>query len=136
MKQWLLRISIFVVALLFCGCTQKGDTENLEFVAIDELISHPEKYDGKSVCTEAIYASGFETNVIGASTYQKGSAVYITEPAIWVEGAEIIARDDCFKTDTAPPAEFCNIRICGLFEYGENFGHLGQYKYQLRADNK
>lgn len=118
-----------LLALLINGCMQSMK------VNIDDLLSNPERYHGRQICTEGIYVSGFEVSAVGASPYQVGGAVYLTEPAIWIERADIRSRSDCFETQTTPPAEFCNAIVCGLFEYGGSYGHVGAYEYQLRGND-
>lgn len=110
---------------------QLGSSENVLF---SELISNSQKYNGKRVCTEGVHVSAFESDAIGESTYQEGEAMYLTEPTIWNEGANIKSKQDCFETDTIPSAEFCKVRICGIFEYGGAYGHVGGYQYQITDD--
>lgn len=72
-----------VLALSVNACDAKKD------VPFEELVSNPERYHGRQVCTEGIHATGFEVNALGASVRREGDAVYLTEPVIWLEGAEI-----------------------------------------------
>jgi hypothetical protein len=129
-----MRKGVFVViglglTLLITGCVQSI------MVDIDDLLSDPRSYQNKEVCTEGIYASGFEVNALAASTYREGDAVYLTAPAIWIEGAQIRSSADCFSSATTPPIEFCQVTVCGFFEFGGQYGHLGGYEYQLRGAN-
>ncbi|NIN65650.1 MAG: hypothetical protein GTO63_13335 [Anaerolineae bacterium] len=116
-----------LLALLISGCIQSMKVD------IDDLLSNPERYQGRRICTEGIYVSGFEASALGASTYQVGGAVYLTAPAMWIERPDIRSRSDCFETQTTPPAEFCHATVCGLFECGGEYGHLGAYECQLRG---
>lgn len=127
-----MRKGVFVViglglTLLITSCVQSIEVD------IDDLLSNPRSYQKKEVCTEGIYASGFEVNALGAATYREGNAVYLTEPAIWIEGAQIRSRSDCFESATTPPIEFCKVTVCGFLEYGGKYGHVGAYEYQLRG---
>lgn len=115
------------------GCDQSRKASHIELIEFSDLVSNPHNYHGKNICAEGAYLLGFEVSALGASTYQQGSAVYLTEPVIWIEGADIRSSTDCFKTDTTPPAEFCQATVCGLFETGGNYGHLGAYKFQIRG---
>ena len=130
-------LSLFAIALLLAllvnGCVPTEEGNNIDFVEFSELTSHPAEYDGRNICTEGVYAHAFECNALAESTYRKGAAVYLTQPAIWIQGATIVSSTDCFTTDTFPPAEFCKVRICGLFEYGDAYGHAGGYEYQIRG---
>jgi hypothetical protein len=122
---------LLVAVLSGCGRGTTGDAER--FVEFAELVANGQSYHGRQICTAGVYVLGFETSALGASTYQRGSAIYLTEPAIWVGEAEIRSTGDCFSSDTAPPAEFCHVEVCGLFESGGGFGHLGGYEFQLRG---
>lgn len=133
---------LILVVVWLTGCTNPTVTPTWSVtpalttqahVEFRDLVSNPQRYDGKSLCTNGVYVSGFEASALGASTYQRGSAVYLTEPAIWVENPDIRSRTDCFKTDTTPPAEFCRAIVCGLFEAGGSYGHLGGYSFQMRG---
>jgi len=117
----------FVLALSISACAPLQD------VPFDDLVSNPERYHGRRVCTEGIHATGFEVNALAASLRREGEAVYLTEPAIWLEGAEIRSSADCFDSGALPTARFCRATVCGLFESGGYYGHLGGYAYQLRA---
>lgn len=119
--------------LLMVGCIVTPQRTTGEVVRFEELVAHPQKYHGSEICATGMYVSGFETTALGASTYEVDGAVYLSQPAIWIEGAEIRTRGDCVKTGGAPPAEFCQAEVCGLFESGGGFGHLGAYEYQLGA---
>lgn len=127
-KELLVAVGL-ILTLLISGCVRSMESD------IDDLLSSPQSYQGEEICTEGVYASGFEINALGASTYQRGDAVYLTEPAIWLERAEIRASNDCFSSATTPPVEFCKVTVCGFFEYGGNYGHVGSYEYQLRGAN-
>ena len=123
---------LLLLALLSgCGRGNTGDTER--FVDFDELVTNAQSYHGQQLCTAGVHVLGFETSALGASTYRRGTAVYLTEPAVWIEGAEIRTTGDCFTSYTAPPAEFCQVELCGLFESGGGYGHLGGYQHQLRG---
>ena len=87
-------VMALLLALLINGCIQSMKVD------ISDLLSNPERYQGREICTEGIYVSGFEASAVGASTYQVGGAVYLTEPAIWIERADIRSSSDCFETQT------------------------------------
>ena len=133
--MWKGRVAILLLLLIAllsgCGRWTTGDAES--FVDFAELVANPQRYHGRQICTDGVYVVGFETSALGASTSQSESAIYLTQPAIWVGEAEIHSTGDCFTKDTEPPAEFCPAEVCGLFESGGGFGHLGGYEYQLRG---
>jgi hypothetical protein len=120
----------FVLALSISACAPLQD------VPFEELVSNPERYHGRRVCTEGIYVTGFEVNALGASLRRDGEAVYLTEPVIWLEGAEIRLSTDCVDSGSFPTARFCRATVCGLFESGGYYGHVGGYAYQLGAADR
>jgi hypothetical protein len=134
MKLTLMKRVVLIVMGLLLTPLINGCVRSIK-VGIDDLTSDPRSYQKKEVCTEGIYASGFEVNALAASTYREGDAVYLTEPAIWIEGAQIRSRSDCFESATTPPIEFCKVTVCGFFEFGGQYGHLGGYEYQLGGAN-
>ena len=50
--------------------------------------------------------------------FEKDGHPQLTEPVIWVEGADLQSREDCIRTDTNPSFEFCQVVVCGVFEIG------------------
>ena len=132
MKDLILAIASLLASLSLCGCLATPEPATGEFVEFRELVAHPQRHHGGEICTSGIYASGFETNALGASTYEVDGAVYLSQPVIWIEGAEIRSKGECVKAGGAPPAEFCQVEVCGIFESGGGFGHLGGYQFQLR----
>jgi hypothetical protein len=133
MWKGLMSIALLLVVALQSGCGRDTTGDAEKFVEFGELVTNAQSYHGRQICTAGVYVLGFETSALGASTYQRGSAIYLTEPSVWVQGAEIRTTGDCFTSDTAPPAEFCQAEVCGLFESGGGYGHLGGYNYQLRG---
>jgi hypothetical protein len=126
-------VALLLLVAVLSGCGRGITGGDGTFVEFGELVATPQRYHGRQICTAGVYVLGFETSALGASTYQRGSAIYLTEPAIWVGEAEVHSRGDCFSSDAAPPAEFCHVEVCGLFESDGGFGHLGGYEYQLRG---
>lgn len=105
-------------------------------VPIAELLSNPDRYNGKRVCTEGIHAAAFELNAMAASVRDHEGATYLSESIIWLEGADLISSSRCFDSATSPPVRFCEARVCGVFESGGKYGHLGGYAHQLRLDDR
>ncbi len=127
----LLLAATLLAASLSCG--RDGQGGEAGEVTIGQLTSSPERYDGKPVRTEGFYLSAFETSALGESTYRQGEVVYLTGPAIWLDPGAIESREDCFQTATVPPIEVCKVKVAGYFEYGEGYGHLSAYRYQITA---
>lgn len=129
MRKGMLWSILVLLVILLKSCT-RGRPKS---VAFGDLVSNSDRYHGKSVCAKGIYVSGFEASALGASTYRDRDVVYLAEPAIWLEGADIVFRRDCFFSGAYPPHEFCQVRACGLFEAGGGYGHAGAYKFQIRG---
>jgi len=123
-----------LLLLTLTGCIPVGDVKSNETdVPFSELTTHASKYTGQRICTQGVYLSAFEINALAASTYQRDGATYLTEPTIWIEGTNFALSSDCITSDTRPPMKFCQARVCGLFEAGGSYGHLGGYPYQIEA---
>jgi hypothetical protein len=122
--------SILVLLVILLGSCTQAHPKSIVF---GDLVSNSDRYHGKNVCAEGICVSGFETSALGASTYRDRDVVYLAEPAIWLEGADVVFRRDCFSSGAYPPHEFCQVRACGLFEAGGSYGHAGVYKFQIRG---
>ena len=124
----MLLISYICLVLLLAACRLPGD--NTKVVNFSELISNPKEFNGTNICTEGTYLSGFEASSLGAGFYELSGSVYLTEPAIWVEGTEILNLEEC---KTSQGYSFCPAKVCGYFEYGRKYGHLGGYEYQITS---
>jgi hypothetical protein len=120
----------FAIVLFISGCA------TTQYVPLDELLSSPERYHGKWICTEGIQVTGFEVSALGVQVRREGSAVHLAGPLIWLEGAEIVSSTDCLDSAAAPSARFCKVSVCGLFQSGGNYGHLGGYAHQLGAGDR
>jgi hypothetical protein len=123
-------LATLAVMLVIAGC---GSGTRAKHVSFADLVANPDGYRGREICTEGVYASGFEVSALGASTYQENASVYLTAPAIWIEGANIVSRQDCFSAGANPPVEFCRVTVCGVFEAGAGYGHAGAYEFQIRG---
>ena len=100
-------------------------------VALDVLFADPARYDGEQICTEGIAVEGFEANALGAGTREQGQAVYLTEPTIWIAGAEKEVTGECTAPAAGGDIRFCPATVCGLFEAAGDYGHMGQYRFQI-----
>jgi hypothetical protein len=134
----LLLIYLLVFCCLLGGCwvlrSTVGRPGAMMNVPWKELVADPSQYHGKMVCTEGIYLQGFEVSALGAETQNRDGLIYLVEPAIWIEGAEIISRSNCvIQSDNlgTQKTEFCQVTVCGWFEHCRKCGHLDDYEYQL-----
>lgn len=87
MKKAFLGIARVLIILLIGGCLGTPKRTTGEFVEFSEMVAHPQRYHGSEICTAGVYASGFETSALGASAYEVDGAVYLSEPAVWIEGS-------------------------------------------------
>jgi Tol biopolymer transport system component len=126
-------IALLTLGALVAACNWGERGENDDLVAFDTLVADPQEYAGQYLCTEGVHIDGFEASGLAASMFEKEGSPQLTEPVIWLEGAEFRSREDCIQTDTSPPFEFCQAVVCGIFETGEGYGHGGAYAYQLRG---
>ena len=127
-RQWAL--SALLLAILLAACAPAG--HYAAPVRFESLVTDPARFDGRLVCTQGVYVSGFESSALGASTTQRGGLRYLTEPAIWIERGDFTARGECLREGAASQQfEFCHVTVCGRFERCEGCGHGGGYWFQL-----
>jgi hypothetical protein len=126
---------VLALSILLLACGQGDRSGYADLVAFDALIANPHRYASQHVCTEGVHVDGFEASGLAASTYDKDGSLYLTEPVIWLEGADFRSRGECIQTDAQPPFEFCQVVVCGAFEAGGSYGHGGAYAYQLRGQD-
>jgi hypothetical protein len=100
-------------------------------VRFHSLVDTPQNYNGQLVCTHGVSVSSFEASGLASATREDAGGLHLTEPVIWLEGARLLSQTGCFTTSTVPAYEFCEVTVCGRFEYGGRYGHLGAYAYQL-----
>lgn len=124
---------VLLLSVLLLGCVPGDGNSRTGLVAFDRLVAHAQQYAGRYLCTEGVYVSGFEASGLAAAMFENEGHPRLTEPVIWVEGADMQSREDCRHTDTVPSFEFCRAVVCGVFETGGGYGHGGGYAYQLRG---
>jgi hypothetical protein len=132
-------IDIGMIALMLLlgttlsACGRGNSSGDTVPVPLDTVLANPQQYAGQYVCTEGMHVDGFEASGLAASTYEEEGNRYLTDPVIWLEGADIQSREDCTQTDTDPALEFCLVTVCGVFETEGDYGHGGAYAYQIRG---
>jgi hypothetical protein len=126
-------VALLALGALLGACAWGDQSGSRNIIAFDTLVADPQAYAGQYLCTEGVHVDGFEASGLGASTYEKDGTLQLSEPVIWLEGAEFQSREDCIQTDTSPPFEFCQVVVCGVFETGGGYGHGGAYAYQIRG---
>jgi hypothetical protein len=130
MIRAILSIVGFAAVLSISACATSKN------IPLEQLLSSPERYHGRWICTEGIQATGFEVSALGSKVRREGTLLYLAGPLIWLEGAEVVSTTDCFDSAATPGARLCRATVCGLFESGGRYGHLGGYEYQLGAGDR
>lgn len=100
-------------------------------VSVSELVTNPSSYNGRWIRTTGIWVSGFEASSLSDSTFEKNGVTYLKEPTIWISEDVVKDKRDCFSEELVPPVTFCTVDVEGIFEYGDRYGHLGQYEFQV-----
>jgi hypothetical protein len=130
-----INLLLICCTLASCGVLRSAARSNAMInVPLKQLVANPSHYHGKVVCTEGIYLEGFEVSALSVETNNRDGLTYLTEPALWIEGAAIVSRSNCFvQNDNLGPQsfEFCQVTVCGRFEHCRKCGHLDGYKYRL-----
>lgn len=122
---------VLLLSTLLLACGGRNGYGHVGLVDFERLVANPQLYTGRYVCTGGIHADGFEVSGLGASIYEKDGYPQLIEPVIWLEGAHFQSRQNCTRTDTQPPFEFCKAVVCGVFETGGGYGPAGACAYQL-----
>jgi hypothetical protein len=107
-------------------------------VTFDQLINQPDIYNNQFVVTDGFYFSGFEIAALAFSlipaTYNPDN-VTPSQPLIWITGnLGQSVYDNLQQQNNTPsgyPERFGKVRITGQFQYGNKYGHLDAYKYQI-----
>jgi hypothetical protein len=124
---------MLLLGILLLACGPGDGSSHADMVPFDTLVANAQQYRGQYLCTEGVHVDGFEASGLGAAMFEKDGHPQLTEPVIWVEGADLQSREDCIRTDTNPCFEFCQAVVCGVFEMDGGYGHGGAYAYQMRG---
>ena len=123
----LLLLSIIVFAI---GCNE------VQEVAFDQLLSNPDKYNGKQVIIDGFYFGGFEVIVLSESLEYSGYAEGHLVPKgrmVWIEGeipSEVFNKL-YLQQMMGTTERYGKIKVTGKFEYGGIYGHVGAYDSQI-----
>ena len=130
-----LLISIGLIALLVSGCASGGSAKGAS-VTFEQLLSNPNQYNGKEITIEGFVFFGFETMVLSEELKHSGYAeghMIPSETMIWIEGGiPTDIHDQLYEQHMMGPSErYGKVLTKGIFQYGEQYGHLGAYDYQI-----
>jgi hypothetical protein len=116
--------------------TINGYKQNFQGFSFEQWLSDPDQYNSQEITIDGYYFEGFEIIVLSEKLNYSGQAEGLFIPTgrmLWIEGGipqEIF--DSLYQQDVMGPTErYGQIRIKGKFEYGGEYGHLGQYAYQV-----
>jgi hypothetical protein len=104
------------------------------------IAAEPEKYNGLTVTFTGYVFHGFESAVICESLEQRNPEAPYYRPGgvqIWFRGAlpEEVEKGLSVQNNdpTGYPAYFGKVEVTGVFQYGESYGHMDAYKYQMQV---
>lgn len=106
-------------------------------VTFDDLVSNPEKYNKSNVVVEGFYLFSFEVNIFvkELAFLPPDNRVRARGGSIWIGGGKGLDEFDFNKlhqqTIMGENVYYGKVKIRGRFEYGEQYGHLGYYNYQI-----
>jgi hypothetical protein len=121
---------IILVLLFLSACAAPGTSaDGFLKVSLKDLFANPLIYNGKELCTDGIYLKAFEVSALADSYEIKDNYRSLVGPNIWVEHPAMETFECVEESDRF--GKFCMVVVCGKFEYGGQYGHLGGYQYML-----
>lgn len=132
---YLLVMSMILIAPLAFGCIDESSSNGAN-VTFEQLFSNPNHYNGKEITIEGFIFLGFEIMVLSdelkESGYTKGHLIP-GERMLWLEsGIPTEIYDQLYEQNMMGFNEnYGRLRVEGIFQYGEQYGHLGMYEYQI-----
>lgn len=128
-------IILLSLNLLVAGCNIAG-TMVTQDVTVEQLLAHPNQFDGVTVNVEGFYFQGFEVIVLSDKLEYSGYAPGHLVPRgemIWIEGGiPLEVYDNLQQQNMMGPTErYGKVRMTGTFHYGDKYGHAGAYEYQI-----
>jgi hypothetical protein len=135
MKRYLLTLLILSSLITpLAGCASGQPVK----VAFSDLISNPERYDGKEIIIEGYWFDGFEIVVLAERLEPSSFAEGNLQPGgvkIWIKGglSEEVSSQLYLQPNnsTGYPAHYGKVELTGKLEYGEQYGHMNAYQYQM-----
>jgi len=111
--------------------------QDFQEFSFEKWFSDPNQYNGQEIAIDGYYFKGFEIIVLSEKLSYSGQAEGHLIPAgrmLWIEG-EIPSDvyNNLHQQEMMGPTErYGHVRIKGEFEYGGEYGHLGQHEYQIK----
>ncbi len=105
-------------------------------VTLGELFARPDSYIGREIFLEGFYFHGWESNLMSERMEASGLAeghLWPQSQMIWLEGStptEVFDR--LHQQEMMGPLErYGKVRVEGIFERGDRYGHLGGFDAQI-----
>ena len=118
------------------GSIINKNSQNFQEFSFEQWFSDPNQYNDQEITIDGYYFTGFEIIVLSENLYYTGYAqghLWPTGRMLWIEGGiPLEIYDSLYQQEMIGPTErYGQIRIKGKFEFGGEYGHLGQYNYQI-----
>ncbi len=117
----LLAIGIGGTALLMGGVVMMQRAQGPAQISLVQLISNPEKFDGREVMLEGFLRLEFEGNAL--YIHQEDDSHILTKNAIWVN-----ATPEMLKNREQLDGHY--VLLVGIFD-AKHFGHMGLFAGEL-----
>jgi hypothetical protein len=135
MKKHMLIFLVLSSLIMACVGCASGQPAKVSF---PDLISNPERYDGKNIRIEGYWFDGFEIVVLAERLEPSDFSPGNVQPGgarIWIKGglSEEVSSQLYLQPDnpTGYPAHYGKVELTGKLEYGEQYGHMNAYQYQM-----
>jgi beta-lactamase superfamily II metal-dependent hydrolase len=129
-------IAVTAILLILISGSVGCVPSKVQEITFERLFLDPDQFNGKDIVIEGYYYQGFETIVLSEKLDYSNYAPGHLNPKggmLWIEGGvpkEVY--DNAHQQQMMGPLErYAKVRIIGQFEYGGEYGHLGQYEYQI-----
>ncbi|MFC2042240.1 hypothetical protein ACFLTV_01910 [Chloroflexota bacterium] len=137
MGKGILLVCIMLLLLvgLAAGCGKEQATIVQE-VTFKQLFLAPDQYNGKDIIIEGYYYQGWETIVLSEElVYSENAPGHLIPDGemLWIEqGVPKEIYDNAYQQQMMGPLErYAKVRITGIFEHGEKYGHVGGFDSQI-----
>ena len=126
--------SLLIIGLTI-GCSEER-ANGVQEVTFEQLFLSPDQYSGKDIEIEGYYYQGWETIVLSEELVYSGYAPGHLIPdgkTLWIEkGVPKDIYDSAYQQQMMGPLErYGKVRIKGIFEYGDKYGHVGAFSSQI-----
>jgi len=128
----------FEVQLTRANPTSTSPTGPAVETTFAQLVAEPGKYNGQVITIEGFWFDGFEIAVLAERLEPSSFAPGNVQPAgtlIWVKNGlpEEVSERLYLQPNNATgyPAHYGKVKLTGILEFGDRYGHMNAYNYQL-----